>query len=125
MKEGEVVLKLKLQNVLMAATMAVTMGSAAFAGALDTPVTYTPAPNITKFRQRVDHIKNQTEKAQSEGWITSEQASKFMEDYNRLDGKEKELQSAKSYSDEDRVAMEKDVTAVHHNLHLAIAEGKK
>lgn len=109
----------------MAASMVVSMGTAALAGALDTPVTYTPAPNITKFRQRVDHIKNQTEKAQSEGWITSEQASKFMEDYNRLDGKEKEMQASKSYSDEDRVALEKDLTAVHHNLHLAIAAGKK
>lgn len=118
-------MKLRLHSVLMAASMVVSMGTAALAGALDTPVTYTPAPNITKFRQRVDHIKNQTEKAQSEGWITSEQASKFMEDYNRLDGKEKEMQASKSYSDEDRVALEKDLTAVHHNLHLAIAAGKK
>ena len=48
-----------------------------------------------------------------------------MKDSNRLDGKEKEMQASKSYSDEDRVALEKDLTAVHHNLHLAIAEGKK
>ena len=70
-------MKLRMQNILLAATMVVSMGSAAFAGALDTPVTYTPAPNITKFRQRVDHIKNQTEKAQSEGWRLAFKPNRF------------------------------------------------
>lgn len=95
----------------------------AFAGdCLSTPVTYTPAPDISKFKQRIQHIKDQTSNAQAKGWLDASQVSKFNSDYDRLAQMEK---STGPKASKDKVdALEKDVTKVHHELHSAIADSQ-
>ena len=110
---------------LAAVSMSITAGIAlpAYAGdCLSTPVTYTPIPDISKFKKRIEHIKNQTENAESKGWLSSSEASNFKSEAEKLAGEEKNTGPKASKDKMD--ALEKEVTRVHHELHQAIARGQ-
>lgn len=117
----------KTTAVIAAAALSVSLSAAitqpAQAGdCLSTPVTYNPKPDISKFKQRINHIKVQTENAESKGWITAAQASKFKSDYQRL--AQMEQSAGPKASKDKKDALEKDLTKVHHELHSAIADSK-
>lgn len=105
----------------MALTLTLT-GKAIAGDCLSTPVTYTPIPDVNKFDQRIKHIKDQTENAESKGWISATDASKFKSEYERLAQAE---QSTGVNAPKDKVdALEKDITKVHQELHTTIADSK-
>jgi|MDTD01.1.fsa_nt_gb microcompartment protein CcmL/EutN len=117
----------KTTAVIAAAALSLSLGAAmtqpAQAGdCLSTPVTYNPKPDISKFKQRINHIKKQTENAESKGWISSEQAAKFKGDYERL--AQMEQSAGPKASKEKKDSLEKDLTKVHQELHSAIADSK-
>ena len=96
----------------------------AFAGdCLSTPVTYTPKPDISKFKQRIQHIKDQTSNAETKGWIDASTASNFKTEADKLSSQEKSTGPKASKDKMD--SLEKEVTRVHHELHQAIARGQK
>lgn len=102
----------------MLATFAIC-AAPAFADALSTPVTYNPGARSSRFQQRVQHLKEQIDMAESKGLLSPDQVSKFKADHQRL-AAAVEQATAKGMTTTDDLSLEKDVTSVHHYLHQAI-----
>ena len=109
---------------VVSVSFGLTVSQPAEAGdCLSTPVTYTPKPDVSQFKQRILHIKNQAEKAESQGWLDAAQASKFKSEYERLTKLEQAAGPKASNAKKDE--LEKDLTQVHQELHSTIAENQQ
>jgi hypothetical protein len=114
-----------MQYLLLAGLATCTLAAglpASASDAMNQPFTYTPAPTLSRFEERITHLKEQTALAESKGWITGDQATQFKANFEKVSGLyDAAKQHPKAVVDEND--LEKQVTGLHHDLHSAIATG--